>query len=164
MALLSVDSVPFDLGHEGLYLGTANPPETGKSKMAELGTPALSSLPMQVQIRSLTDLVRCIWLLTLAVFAFSNGNGLWSCWCLLGLEDSAEWCYLCHPYVQGCPGSCKTEKSRGAPVSSSSLFKGRAMQATPSPCQGPSRLGFVREKQLLSALHNHCKPYAFGGI
>lgn len=74
-----------------------------------------------------TDLVWCIRLLTLGGFAFSNSNGVWSCWCLLGLvgkwrEDSAEWCYLCHP-LQGCPGSCTTEKAHGAPVSSSSLFK-----------------------------------------
>lgn len=117
---------------------------------------------------SSTDRVWCIWLLSLAGFAFSNGSGVWPCWCLLvlvdkGREASAKWCYLCHPCVQGCPGSCMTEKAHGAPVSSSSLFKGRAVQATPSPCQGTSRLGFVCEKQLLSALHNHCKAQAFGG-
>lgn len=54
-----MDSVFFDLDHEGLYLGTANPPETGKPKMAELGTPALSSLPVQVQIRHLPQLILC---------------------------------------------------------------------------------------------------------
>lgn len=59
MALLSVDSVLFDLDHEGLYLGTANPPETGKPKMAELGTPALSSLPVKVQTRHFPQLILC---------------------------------------------------------------------------------------------------------
>lgn len=59
MTLLSVNSVLLDLDHEGLYLGTANPPETGKAKMAELGTPALSSLPVQVQMRNLPQLTLC---------------------------------------------------------------------------------------------------------
>lgn len=43
----------------GLYLGNANPPETGKPKIAELGTPALSSLPVEVQIRHLPQLILC---------------------------------------------------------------------------------------------------------
>lgn len=71
--------------------------------------------------------------------------------------------------VQGCLGSCTAEKACVAPVtellhlSSSSHFKGRATQAAPFPCQGTPILGFVCEKQLLSALPNHCKPHAFGG-
>lgn len=116
-----------------------------------------------------SDPVCCIWLATLAGFAFSKVFGH-----LLELtdkwrENSAGWCYLCHSCVQGCLGSCTAEKSRVAPVTEllhlglSSPFKGRAVPATPFPCHGMSILGFVCKKQLLSGLPNRCKPHAFGG-
>ena len=116
-----------------------------------------------------SDPVWCIWLATLAGFAFSSSNGVWSSLDLIDKwrEDSAGWCYLrhsCGPRTSLLMHSCRI-----APVTellhlgSSSSFKGRTMQAAPFPCQGTSILGLVYEKQLLSALPNPCKPHAFGG-
>lgn len=74
-------------------------------------------------------------------------------WCLLGWVAKWRQCRMALPLP---PLTLRVSwlmhnwESSWCPVSSSSLFKGRAMQAAPSPCQGTSRLGLVCEKQLLA--------------